>query len=445
MEAVIAEVYPDGIAQRLGLAPGDKVLRINGLAPADLIEWQWEWACEEVRLEVCQKASDYVGSNSFEIRKGYDEGFGVQFEAPVFDGIRPCSNRCVFCFVDQMPPGCRESLYIKDDDYRLSFLQGSYITLTNLTDADIGRIEAEKLSPLYVSVHATDPAVRAKMLGRSVTDRLMEMLDRLGAAGIAFHSQVVLCPGINDGAVLERTIEDLSRIDAAISVAVVPVGLTGHRQGLPALRPVGSEEAEALIRWLGPVQARCLKEKGTRFVWLSDEFYTLAGQDVPDAETYEGYPQWENGVGLVRSLLDEAAEYGLPEAVEEGEPLLLAGGIAAMKALASLWERLKAVKGLDVRLLPLENRFFGAMVTASGLLTGKCLVEGLGSLELPAGVAVYLPDVMLKDRQSCFLDGMTASEAASRLGRELVFLPQDGYGILAKLMESRVVLEEKKL
>ncbi|MDR0469181.1 MAG: hypothetical protein LBH09_04330 [Peptococcaceae bacterium] len=252
MEAVIADIYPDSIAQGLGLAPGDRILRINGIAPIDLIQWQWEWACEEVCLEV----SGSMGNKSYTIQKGCDESLGVQFETPVFDGIRTCANRCVFCFVDQMPPGCRESLYIKDDDYRLSFLQGSYITLTNLTEIDLRRIEQEKLSPLYLSVHATSPVVRSKLLGRPNPDRLAEVLGRLSKAGIAFHSQIVLCPGYNDGEVLRRTIEDLGRMEEALSVAIVPVGLTGYRQGLPELRVVNGDEAKALIRWLAPTQSK---------------------------------------------------------------------------------------------------------------------------------------------------------------------------------------------
>ncbi|MCL1805666.1 MAG: DUF512 domain-containing protein [Clostridiales bacterium] len=429
--AAIASVSPGTIAAGLGLAPGDRILKINGKTPRDMIQFQWEWAGEEAELEVQTKA----GTKNFAIPKAYDEGFGAVFESPVFDGIRTCANRCIFCFVDQSPPGCRESLYIKDDDYRLSFLQGGFITLTNLGERDMRRIEREKLSPLYVSVHATDAEIRSRLLGRSGTDRLMGQLRRLSGAGIGFHCQVVLCPGYNDGEVLSGTVEDLSRLEGALSLAVAPVGLTAYRQGLPELRQVTGEEAGVLIRRLEKWQERFLKEKGTRFVWLSDEFYGLAGMDLPAGEAYEGYPQWENGVGLVRGLLDEAQGYRLPEAVEGHKRVYLAGGTSPMKMLTPLWERLRRVRGLEVVLLPLENRFFGPMVTVSGLLTGKCLTEGLRPLQLPAGTRVYLPDVMRRDGDGLFLDGAFAGEVGERLGLELVFLPRHGGELLARIAE----------
>lgn len=429
MAAVISKVYPDTIAGRLGLAPGDRILAVNGKTPLDLIQFRWEWAGEEVRLDLLTND----GEKRYTVEKGYDEGFGAEFESPVFDGIRTCANRCLFCFVDQMAPGCRESLYIKDDDYRLSFLQGSYITLTNLGPEDLARIEREKLSPLYVSVHATDPEIRRRLLGREKPDGLGPLLARLGRAGIRFHCQVVLCPGYNDGAILTRTVEDLSRLKGVLSLAVVPVGLTAFRRGLPALRQVAGEGAEALIGWLEPLQRRFLKEKGTRFVWLSDEFYVLAGREFPAGVDYEDYPQWENGVGMVRNLLDEAETYGLPDALPEERRVYMAGGVSAMKALAPLWGRLRGIRGLSLELLPLENRFFGAWINVSGLLTGKCLVEGLGPLGLPAGTTVYLPETMLRGDR--FIDGMTAAEAGGRLKLRLVFLPCGGGGLLAGLLK----------
>ena len=430
MGAVIADVYPDSIASRLGLEPGDRIVTLNGEKAADLIQFQWAWAGEEVRLEV----ETGSGIKQHIIHKQYDEGPGIRFEQAVFDGVRLCANRCVFCFVDQMAPGCRESLYVKDDDYRLSFLQGSFITLTNLAEKDLQRIEAEKLSPLYVSVHATDPLIRSRLLGRKEPDRLKQVMARLGAAGIAFHCQIVLCPGYNDGDALFRTVEDLGRLKGVLSASVVPVGITRFRQGLPPLRQVGGAEAEGLIAWLEPVQKRYLQEKGTRFIWLSDEFYILAGQAPPQAGTYEDYPQWENGIGLVRGFLEEAGQCPLPEAVTPERSLFLAGATSPMKALAPLWGRLKEIKGLKLTLLPLENCFFGPTVNVSGLLTGKCLLQGLGQHGLPPGTAVYLPDVMLRDKGDRFIDGLTVSEVSGRLGLNLVFLPPNGRELLEKLL-----------
>ncbi|MDR1193379.1 MAG: DUF512 domain-containing protein, partial [Peptococcaceae bacterium] len=306
--AVIGEVEPGGIAAGLGLAPGDRILRLNGRRLTDLIRLRWEWAGEDVLLEA--EAGGAV--KTFPIKKEYDAGLGVRFETPVFDGVRRCGNRCRFCFVDQMPPGCRPSLYVKDDDFRLSFLQGSFVTLTNLGAGDWRRIERERLSPLYVSVHATDPVVRGQLLGRPGGDSLMAVLRRLDRAGIEFHGQVVLCPGDNDGPVLERTAAEFGALAGSLSLAVVPVGLTGWREGLPALRTVSSTQAGEIIDWAEGRQAEFLAAKGSRFLWLSDEFYCLAGRPVPEAVTYEDYPQWENGVGLIRGLLDEAAGYAWP-------------------------------------------------------------------------------------------------------------------------------------
>lgn len=430
MGAVIAAVYPDSIASRLGLTPGDEILTVNGVSPLDLIQFQWAWAEEEVRIEVKTKH----GKKCYTVLKAYDEGPGVQFIQPVFDGIRTCANRCLFCFVDQMAPGCRESLYIKDDDFRLSFLQGSYITLTNLKPEDLRRIEEERLTPLYVSVHATDPVARSTLLGREKPDRFAEIMTRLDHAGICFHCQVVLCPGYNDDEILYKTVDDLSRIGGVLSVSVVPVGLTRYRQGLTALRQVGQKEAAALIEWLGDTQTRYQSEKGSRFVWLSDEFYVLAGQDMPEDASYEDYCQWENGVGMVRSFLEEADSYPLPVSLPEEKELILAGAAAPMKALAPLWERLERVKGLSLKCITLENRFFGSSVTVSGLLTGKCLMEGLGAQKLSPGAVVHLSEAMLKD--DSFIDGFTVDEVSRTLGLRLEFLPLDGNAALTKLMEA---------
>ncbi len=438
MGAVIAQVYPDTIACRLGLRPGQEIMSINGLPLKDLIQFQWEWAGEDILLEVLTDS----GIKQHHIHKEYDEGLGVQFEEPVFNGIRSCANNCLFCFVNQMAPNCRQSLYIKDDDYRLSFLQGSFVTLTNLSERDLRRIEEEKLSPLYVSIHATDPEVRSRLLGRKGSDRLMEILTRLDQAGIEFHGQVVLCPGYNDGAILERTVEEFGRLEGALSLAVVPVGLTKYREGLPALPQVTPAEAKALIGRLPSWQEGFLAEKDTRFLWLSDEFYVLAGHPVPGAETYEGYPQWENGVGLIRGLLEEAEGYPLPKALPQPKHLVLAGGTSAVKALHPLWDRLTAVKGLTVAVLPLQNHFFGPTVNVSGLLTGSCLMAELGSKSFSPGTAVYLPEVMIRDKQDRFLDGLTVAEVSAALNLDLVFLPSSGDRLLARLLETERKEEE---
>ena len=437
--AAIAEVYPDTIAQRLGLACGDRILALNGRPLRDLIEFQWEWAAEEVELRI-QKADGRF--QQLKVQKEYDQGFGALFERPIFDQMRLCANRCLFCFVDQMAPACRSSLYIKDDDYRLSFLQGSFVTLTNLGEKDLNRIIQEKLSPLYISVHATDPDVRSRLLGRQKKDNLLEILARLDKAGIQFHCQVVLCPGINDGEILEQTFRDLLALQGVRTLAIVPVGLTRFREKLPRLSQVDKAGARQMLSWLAEKQEQALKKKDSRFVWLSDEFYVLAEEEVPQPDVYEGYPQLENGVGLIRCLLEEAEFYELPKALAAPRKAALAGGVSAIKALLPLWQRLEKVKGLTLKLFPIENQFFGPSVNVSGLLTGTCLLKGLGRAlaegSLEQGEKVYLPGVMLRDTGDTFLDGRKVREVEETLGLKLCFLPAEGDRMLEVLLESRL-------
>lgn len=429
--AIIAQVYPDTIADRLGLQPGDAILSINGKALKDMIEFQWEWAEEYVELKVLAASGE---EKHFKIEKGYDEGLGVMFEKPLFDGTRECANQCLFCFVDQMAPGYRPSLYVKDDDYRLSFLQGSFVTLTNLGPKDRERIFKEHLSPLYVSVHATDPAVRSLMLGRRGRDRLMETLQSFAEEGIEVHTQVVLCPGYNDGPVLEKTFEDLVGLPNILSLAIVPVGLTRFRKALAPLAQIQPDEAVRLIKWVENIQTQCLKEKGTRLVWLSDEFYVLAGLEVPSAESYEGYPQLENGVGLLRCLLEETEDYAWPSKLKSPHTLYVGAGLSAASGLKPLWERFSQVQGLDLRVIPLENRFFGPTVNVTGLLTGQCLMSGLTGLD--KGSCVWLPEVMLRDMGNAFIDGTTPETVEKALGIQLRFLFSEGGALLNQLFET---------
>lgn len=431
--AMIAEVYPGTLAEELGLRPGDRILRLNGQKIKDLIQFQWEWAGERVDMEI---SSADGTSRKLQVEKEYDQGLGAMFEAPVFDQIRPCANRCLFCFVDQMPPGFRPTLYIKDDDYRLSFLQGSFVTLTNLTPRDKQRIIEERLSPLYVSVHATDPETRSLLLGRTGEDHLLETLRFLDASGIEFHTQVVLCPGYNDGEILEKTFQDLMALEGTRTLAVVPVGLTQFRENLTMLSMVTGEQAQAAIRWVEEKQAESLEKRGERFIWLSDEFYILADAPLPPAETYEGYPQLENGVGLLRCLLEETELFEVPDKLHHPAKLVAGGGLSAIKGLEPLWRRLRSVEGLDLQLIGLPNRFFGSRINVSGLLTGRCLMEGLAGLE--KGTRVLLPEVMIRDRGDTFLDGTKVSEVEETLGIRLVFLPADGMALMQKIFNEEL-------
>jgi len=431
--ALIAEVYPGTLAAEIGLQPGDRILRLNGQKIQDLIQFQWEWAGETIDVEICSAEGT---CRTMQIEKEYDQGLGAMFEAPVFDEIRPCANRCLFCFVDQMPPGFRPTLYIKDDDYRLSFLQGSFVTLTNLSARDKQRIIEERLSPLYVSVHATDPTMRSILLGRKGEDHLLETLQALDAQGIEFHTQIVLCPGYNDGEILEKTYQDLVALQGTRTLAVVPVGLTQFREGLTQLSMVTKDQALAMIRWVEQKQAESLERRGERFVWLSDEFYILADASLPPAQTYEGYPQLENGVGLLRCLLEETEMFELPAKLNHPVRLVAGAGLSALKGLESLWQRLRAVEGLDLQVIGLPNRFFGDRINVSGLLTGRCLLEGLSGLE--KATRVLLPEVMIRDRGDAFLDGMKVSEVEEALEIRLVFLPADGMAMMQKIFNEEL-------
>ncbi len=433
--AEIAEVEKDTLADELNLEAGDHVVTINGRKAEDLIQFQYEWAGEEVVFEVEKKSGERL---VFEIEKGYDEPLGAVFSQAVFDKIKVCRNRCQFCFVDQMPPNMRASLYIKDDDYRLSFLQGSYVTLTNLTRQDIGRIKRERLSPLYVSVHTTEPDLRRQLLqNRRARDVLAVMRD-LAEAGIEFHTQVVLCPGLNDGEHLEKTYRDLRNTGGVLSLAIVPVGLTKHRKNLRPLTVFRAEPARILVQWVKKKQEESKRLSGTAFVWLSDEFYLTAGLPLPSYQEYEDFPQLENGVGMVRLLWQEFAELTLPEEIKPARKITVATGLSGKKALEPLLDCLNRIPGLQVRLRVVENKFFGPSVTAAGLLTGSCLLSALGDLD--PGSEVLIPDVMLKTGEGKFLDDLTPEKVSEKLAIQLIPVP-----VSAQVLATEITAGDRKV
>lgn len=410
---LISQVRVGSVAKDLGLLPGDRVLRVNDKEPGDILDWRLAESAEELLLLVKHRDGSLT---EYEIEKDYHEQLGLQFDPPTLDKVRSCRNRCLFCFVDQLPAGMRRSLYLKDDDYRLSFCSGSFVTLTNLSENDLERICRLHLSPLYVSVHATEPGLRSRLIGNRRAGEIMRVLSRLAQAGIRLHAQVVLCPGLNDGAALERTINDLYSLYPAVqSVAVVPVGLTAHRDGLYPLRPCRKEEAGAVLEQVRLAAGQALQEQGTRFVFAADEFYKLAGLSLPEDEEYEGYPQLENGVGLVRLLLNEweAVQDRLPRYMPVSQPATIVTGLAAAGVMESIAARLNEIDGLTVRQVPVENRFFGGHVSVTGLLTAGDL-QAAFSRERPQGV-LYLPRVMLKDGTDLFLDGQTLDDLSASL------------------------------
>ncbi len=402
----VLSVEPRSLAGRVGLRPGDEIVEINGRPVLDVVDVQFRMAAfdEGMSLRTEDRTLTFI-------RREW-EALGAEFEP-----IEPlvCDNDCVFCFVHQNPGNTRRSLRIKDEDYRLSFLFGNYLTLTNVGDEELERILSQRLSPLYISIHATEPELRARMLGNETYDGLDRKLDRLTEAGIQLHCQVVLCPGWNDGPHLDRTIRDLSRRFPGVrSLAIVPVGLTDHRRNLPRLDPVTPEYARKTIDALVPVQRRFETEVGTPFVFLGDEFYILAGRAIPGQEHYQEFPQIENGVGMVRSFLDDFS------AAADGFPVGK-GAINAVVATGTLFAPFlrAAVTRLDVglRVVGVENRFWGGGIRVAGLLTGSDFIAACR--DLPSEFLILPSESMIGD-EGLFLDDMTLDDVQLAVGRPVI-------------------------
>ncbi|MCL2766216.1 MAG: DUF512 domain-containing protein [Peptococcaceae bacterium] len=400
----ISSVVSDSIACEVGLAPGDRIISINGEPVLDMIDLRFLEACEELCLLVIKKDGSAL---EFDIEKDYDESLGVDFGEDNFKETYNCANKCLFCFVDQMPPDMRQSLYVKDDDYRLSFWDGTFITLTNLSQVQMQRIAALHLSPLYISVHTTNPALRERMLGNKKAGLIMEQLRFFADAGIEMHTQVVLCPGINDGLELERTLTDLASLLPMVqSMAVVPVGLTGFRKNRADLRSFSFDEAVVLMEWLTAKQDKYLVEWDNPFIFASDEFYLQSGFPIPEGAHYAGFPQLENGVGLTRLFLDEWAELQpqLPESTPPFKATIVTSVLGA-GIIKDIVARLNRVKGLEVNLAVVKNNFFGSRITVAGLLTGDDIIKQIKPESI--GDLLILPKVMLKKDEEVFLDGIT--------------------------------------
>ncbi len=405
----IKDIKKGSIAEEIGLEKGDRVSCINCETFKDVLDYRYLCADEELELEAFKENGDQW---LIDIEKDYDEDLGIMFENPTIDPVKRCSNRCIFCFIEQMPKGMRDSLYVKDDDYRLSFLHGNFITLTNLTEREIERIEKQHLSPLYVSVHTTDPVVREKMVRCSKGGNILETLKRLAAAEIEMHGQVVLCPGINDGTVLDQTIKDLAELWPSFkSLAIVPVGITRYRENQFPLTTVTPEGAREIIEIIGRWQRNCLKDLGTRFVFPADEFFLKAGRDIPMDHCYEEYPQTENGVGLISLLLNNLEKWkkiDLPPRVSPPVTVSLVTGKLAKPYIIKIAHFFNKVKDLRMKVWDIDNIFFGKEVTVSGLICGKDIIDSLSEKKL--GDLLLIPDVMVRDGKDVFLDDYTLEE-----------------------------------
>ncbi|MBQ8440162.1 MAG: DUF512 domain-containing protein [Clostridia bacterium] len=410
-------VSPHGLARKAGITDGDELISINGHDICDVLDYRFYLTDTDLTL-LLHRGADLITAR---IRKGEYDDIGLEFETPLMDKKHSCANGCVFCFIDQLPRGMRKSLYFKDDDDRLSFLHGNYVTLTNLKDADIDRLITMHISPVNISVHTTNPELRVKMMKNKRAGEVLSYLRRLADAGIALCTQIVLCKGLNDGDELERSMRDLlSYYPALRSCAIVPVGLTRHREKCYPLELFTPEECAAVIKQVEEFGDACVKKYGSRLFYCSDEFYVRAGLPLPSEEYYEDYSQIENGVGMLTSLasefnfeLDYLEDY-LPD-FRAPRKISLITGEAAFDHVSALCKKLEErVEGLQVQVYKIKNHFFGETVTVAGLLTGGDVLAQLTGKDL--GDELLFPAVMLKADEDIFLDDMTPSELSKRLG-----------------------------
>jgi len=411
MGGMIASVEPGSIAEEIGLRAGDEVMAINGHPLRDVIDYQFYGAEESLEVLVRQNDEDVI----YEVERDYGDDLGIEFTTHTFDGLRTCHNHCPFCYLKGMPPGLRPSLYVPDDDYRLSFLFGNFVTLTNLGESDWDRLAEQRLSPLYVSVHTTDPPLRRRMLGNSSAPDVLAQLRRLAALGIQVHAQIVLVPGWNDGDHLALSVADLAALYPAVqSIAIVPVGLTRYQRG--RLRPYTSGEAREVLAQIALWQADFRRRYGVTLVYPADEWYLLAGQSVPAAENYDGFPQIENGVGLVRRFLDEwrdVSSSGLRGPGSLGGLTVVCGTMIA-PVMRQVMGELAALTGTTVEVVPVVNEFFGETVTVSGLLTGQDVIAGLRGRSL--GELTLLPRAMFDAAGERTLDDLRLADVQTALG-----------------------------
>ena len=432
---LIGRVLPQSIAEELGIEPGDRLLAINGQEIMDVFDYQYYIKDEYIEVLVAKPSGEEW---LLEIDKDYEEDLGVEFENGLMDAYRSCHNKCIFCFIDQMPKGMRDTLYFKDDDSRLSFLQGNYVTLTNMSEHDIERIIRYHLSPINVSFQTTNPELRCRMLNNRFAGEALKKVDRLYEGGIIMNGQIVLCKGVNDGAELDRSIRDLTRyIPQLESVSVVPVGLSRYREGLYPLEPFDREDAGAVLSLIHSWQDRIYREHGIHFVHASDEWYALAGLPMPEEERYDGYLQLENGVGMLR-LQEEEFTQALALARESAalgaeREVSVATGVLAYPYICKMADRLmEAFPLLTIHVYEIKNYFFGEMITVSGLLTGGDIRKQLQGKLL--GEALFLPENVLRTEERIFLDDMTQQELGNALQVTVNIVKSSGHDFVRQML-----------
>lgn len=406
MPAIVSSVESGSIAEELEIENGDILLSIDGVELADLIDYRFYCKSELLTIEIQKKNGEI---EEIELEKDYDEDLGIIFESAVFDKIKPCLNKCIFCFVDQQPKGLRDTLYIKDDDYRLSFLQGTYITLTNFTQADKDRIARMHLGPFYISVHTTNPDLRVKMQKNPNAAKIMEELNWFKSQDIPFHAQIVLCPGFNDGEELERTLKDLNSLgDCVLSIAIVPVGITTYRKD-SVLKRVDKNIARQTLK---------IAEKYKK-VCCSDEFFLLADEQIPNTEYYGNFSQLDDGVGSIRALLDDFESFELPNSLSKELDITLATSFAAKQALEIVSKKLNKIKNLTSRVAPVRSDYWGENITVAGLITSDDLIRTVKDIDTDY---VVIPGIMLKPFSEIFLDGKSLDDVKEKTGKKFIVI-----------------------
>lgn len=423
MSATVNRVLPDSLAEKCGIKPGDTIISINGKEVCDYLDYMFLSANEELNIQLQNRTVELINEDY--------EPLGIEFDTLLIDEPRSCRNKCIFCFIDQLPPNMRESCYFKDDDYRLSFLQGNYVTLTNMSDDDLDRIIDYAIPRINVSVHTTNPELRCKMLNNRFAGKIMEQLKRFSGSGMQINCQIVLCRDYNDGAELDRTINDIYSLgDSVESLSIVPVGLSAHRDGLTELKPFDKESSAQVIKQVSKWQKKFKEERDINFVYLADEFYIMAEEEIPKHNEYDGFPQIENGVGLCSSLnweFEDALDMCDDKTVQSEKTVVT--GYLAYDFIKGLVSQLGSDK---IRVEKIKNTFFGERITVSGLVTGGDIINQLKGKKL--GKYLLIPISMLKHEEDVFLDNVTISAVERELDIKVRVVNNDGFELLDELL-----------
>ena len=432
---IISKVYKDSIAEELGIEVGDLLISINGEPIHDIIEYRFLLSDEYLEVEIQKQNKEvYI----YEIEKDYDDDLGIEFTNPIIDKAKSCRNKCVFCFIDQLPKGMREPLYFKDDDSRLSFLQGNFVTLTNMSEEDINNIIKYRISPINISVHTTNPELRKTMIKNKFAGNLYSIMKRLADAQIQMNCQIVLCPGYNDKEELERTVSDLAKLYPYVnSAAAVPVGITKHRDHLPNLEIFNEKTAGETIDQVEQLHKKYLKELGTRFIFLSDEFYVMANRKLLDYDEYEGFIQFENGVGMISKLereIKDSLENLSKDQISKTKKVSIATGHSAYEFMCEMAKCvMDKCPGVQIDVYKIINNFFGDTITVSGLITATDILDQLKDKDL--GETLYIPRSMLKADEEIFLDNITLEKLSDMMGIEVVPCLNKGKDFVDKILK----------